>query len=273
MHALLYVYVGIFGMILGSFLGLASIRIPLGESVLSPRSHCRGCGRTLSWYENVPIFSYIFLRFRCRICRATISPRYLVIELATTALTLLAFWKLTPWPRFLLYLLLFIAPLILLIAIDWERLILPDVLTLPGILAGFIVHWVDQRYLDPFRSSTESSLSILLESLLGAVAGSLTLWLLAWLYRLARNKVGMGGGDIKLAAMLGAVFGWKAIFFIFMFSSILGILLGIFWILKKGHSKDTPLPFGAFLGSTALLYLFWGDSLVKLYMKYTFKLG
>jgi leader peptidase (prepilin peptidase)/N-methyltransferase len=265
MSILIPVYVFLFGAALGSFVGLATVRIPLGESVLAPRSHCRSCRRTLPWYENIPLFSYLFLRGKCRGCHVKISPRYFWIEAATAALTLAAYYRFQPWPRFLLYVMCLIIPLLILMIIDWERLLLPDILTVPGIGLGFLVHWADGMYFRPY-SWGASHLKLLLDSGAGVLAGGATLFLLGEIYRRMRNREGMGGGDIKMAAMLGAFFGWKAIFFIFFLASIVGVALGLVLILFRGQSKEVPLPFGSCLGLAALGYLFCGEWLLRHYL-------
>ena len=271
MQVLLSVEVFILGLLLGSFLGLAAIRIPQGESILWPRSHCRNCNRTLSWYENIPVFSYLGLRGRCSSCGAAISPHHLFLEILTALLTLFAYYQLLPWPRFLLWLLLFILPVLLLMAIDAKYLLLPFKITWPGIVAGFVVHWIDGKYW-PTASLAASSATLLLESCLGALAGGLTLGLIAWLYRVLRKSDGLGGGDIYFAAMLGAFFGWKEVFFIFFLASTIGALVGGVWILLRRKSYDTPLPFGVFLGAVAIIYLFYGPFLLRFYLKMMHKL-
>jgi leader peptidase (prepilin peptidase)/N-methyltransferase len=264
---LLSVEVFILGLLLGSFLALAAVRLPKGESILWPRSHCRSCDRPLKWYENIPIFGYLGLRGRCSSCGAPISFHHLVLELLTAALTLFAYYQIQPWPRFVLWLLLFILPVLLLMTIDARELLLPFKITKPGIVAGFLAHWIDGR-LWPAASPAPSHAALLLESLIGALAGGLTLWLIAWLYRKLRKAEGLGGGDVYFAAMLGAFFGWKAVFFIFFLASTLGALLGGVWILLRRKSHDTHLPFGLFLGAVALIYLFYGPFLVRYYIKF-----
>ncbi|MCE9625021.1 MAG: A24 family peptidase, partial [Deltaproteobacteria bacterium] len=189
---------------------------------------------------------------------------HFVLEVATAALALLAFSRLEPWPRFLIYLLLFIAPVLLLIVVDWRCLILPNAITLPGIAAGFLVHWVDGKFF-PVTTMHLSSLSLLLESFYGAAAGGLTLGLLAFAYQSLRKRPGLGMGDVKFAAMLGAFFGWKAIFFIFFAASILGIVVGGILILFRRQSLDMQLPFGSALGVVSLLFLFLGERMVQAY--------
>ena len=264
MEILIRVYVALLGLSLGSFLGMAATRLPVGESLVKPRSHCRNCGRQLAWYENVPAFSYLILRGRCRSCDAKISSHYFILEVATAALALFAFSRLEPWPRFLIYLLLFIAPVLLLIVIDWRYLILPNAITVPGIAAGFLVHWLDGKYFS-IGTMHASSLSLLLESGYGAAAGGLSLALLAYLYQSLRKRPGLGAGDVKFAAMLGAFFGWKAIFFIFFAASILGIVVGGILIVFRRQTLATQLPFGSALGVVSLLFLFMGERMIQAY--------
>jgi leader peptidase (prepilin peptidase)/N-methyltransferase len=259
------VYVILLGMILGSFLGLATVRIPLGESLFRPRSHCRHCDHTLRWYENVPIFSYLFLRGKCSACGEPISPKYFIIELVTTAMTVAAYLYLTPFSRFVLYEFCLIIPMLLLMFLDWEAMVLPDVLTLPGIFLGVFTHWAGEYFFLP-PVWVRPTWKILLESLIGAMVGFLTLFVLAWAYRRTRKREGLGGGDIKLAAMIGAFFGWRAVFFIFFLGSVFGTLFGLTLILLKRSQRHTPIPFGSFLAGASLLYLFFGPPLIGAYL-------
>ena len=263
MEILYSCYVVLASLALGSFLGMAVVRIPKGESLIRPRSHCPECSRTLSWFENIPLLSFLVLRGRCRGCGVKISPHYFFVELLTAALSLYAFWRIQPFGRFLLFEFALILPLILLLSLDWKYLLLPDAITLPGIGVGFIVRIVDAHYF--FHVS--SLWKILLDSFLGAALGFLTLFLLALIYRKLRGIEGMGGGDFKLAAMLGAFFGWKAIFFIFFIASLLGILYGVLGILTKRFSRQTQLPFGSFLAASALLFFFHGPALLHAYLR------
>lgn len=265
MEILILIYVILFGVLLGSFLGLCTVRLPLGESIVSPRSHCRRCSHILSWYENLPILSYLLLRGKCRICREKISPKYFMMELISAVVTAWAYLQIQPWPLFLIYLILFIAPMLLLMFLDWEALILPDIITLPGILAGFLVHWLDGQFFLPYQFGV-SHQKLVMESLVGAVAGSLSLFLLGFIYKKLRRQEGLGMGDVKLGAMIGAFFGWKAVFFIFFLASVLGTLFGVLLIIVKKGSRQTPLPFGSFLAIASLAFLLYGDLLLKTYL-------
>lgn len=259
----LYVVLG--GLVAGSFLGMALVRIPGGRSLIRPRSQCPQCARMLPWYENIPLFSYLWLRGRCRGCRGKISYYYFLIEGVTAALSFYAYWRVHPLGRFLLYEFTLILPLILLFFLDWKHLILPDALTIPGIVLGFVVRFSDARFFSPLPHGV-TQWNLLLDSSLGALCGFLTLWILALVYRRLRGQEGLGGGDLKLAAMLGAFFGWKAIFFIFFLAAMMGILYGVSGILTKRFSRDTPLPFGSFLSAAALLFFFHGPALLRSYL-------
>lgn len=265
MEILLSCYVALFGLALGSFLGLAAERLPAGESVARPRSRCRQCGRQLRWYENFPVLSYLMLRGRCRSCGTQIPPHHLLLELASAALAVYAFHQLQPWPRFLLYLILFIAPVLLLIVTDFRHRILPNAVTLPGIAAGFLAHWLDGTFF--LAADSASHWNLLLESLIGAFAGGGTLLLLALGYQKLRKREGLGLGDVKFVTMLGAFFGWKEIFFILFLASFSGALLGGLYLLVRRKSWQTELPFGCFLGVISLLFLFHGEKMIRSYLQ------
>jgi leader peptidase (prepilin peptidase)/N-methyltransferase len=219
----------------------------------------------LAWYENIPLLSYLLLRGRCRGCDEKISIHYFLIELSTAALSLYAYGQIHPLGRFMLYEFTLILPLSLLFFLDWKHLILPDVLTLPGIVLGFVVRLIDARYFLVLPDGIPVW-KVLGDSALGALCGFMTLFIIAMFYRKFRGKEGLGGGDPKLAAMLGAFFGWKAIFFIFFLASVLGTLYGMLGILTKKFSRDTPLPFGSFLSVSGLIYFFQGAPLLHAYL-------
>lgn len=265
-------YVLVAGLVLGSFLGLAVVRVPEGQSIIRPPSHCLQCHRRLPWYENIPVLSYLWLRGRCRGCGGRIKPIYFLVELSTALLSLLAYWRIEPWERFLLFECTLILPLIFLFYVDLTALILPDGVTLPGILLGFSARLVDKKVFYPL-SSHLSYWQPLLESLMGALAGFLTLLILALVYQKLRGREGLGIGDAKLAAMLGAFFGWQAIFFIFLLASLMGIFYGVVGILLKKFSGKTPLPFGSFLSAAALLYFFLGSRLLFTYLEFFRKIN
>jgi len=241
----------ILGAVIGSFLNVCIYRIPLGLSVVFPASHCFSCDNRLRWYHNIPILSFLILRGRCAFCGHPISWRYPAIETLNAGLYCLVFY----YARFSLVslvLFLFVSALVVVTFIDVDYQIIPDVITLPGILIGFICSFVI-----PTVSWQDS--------LIGILVGGGSLFLVAFLYEMLTKKEGMGGGDIKLLAMIGAFCGWRVVFPVIFLSSLMGSLVGIpIMLMRKGDSK-MALPFGPFLVAGALIYLFWGEILVRWY--------
>lgn len=238
--------------IVGSFLNVCIYRIPAGKSIVSPPSSCPNCGTGIKWYQNVPILSWLVLRGRCASCKVKISVRYPMIEALTGILFVLVLYYFGfSWATLIYWLL--VASLVTITFIDLDHQIIPDVISLPGILIGFLasfaIPWL------PWY-----------ESLIGILVGGGSLYLVAWLYEVLAKREGMGGGDIKLLAMLGAFLGWKAIFPIIFLASLVGTLIGVplMW-LQKGDSK-LAIPFGPFLATAALVYLFWGPALIGWYL-------
>lgn len=245
---------GILGAVVGSFLNVCIYRIPAGQSIVTPRSSCPHCGSLITWYQNIPVLSFLLLRGRCGRCRAPIALRYPLVELLTGLLFLLVAYRFG-WQSFVPLLWALCAVLVVITFIDLDHQIIPDRITLPGIplcfLASFFIPWVSWT-----------------DSLLGILAGGGSLLLIAWLYQVLSKKEGMGGGDIKLLAMLGAFLGWKAVFPILFFSSVLGTLVGVPLMLIKKANGKLALPFGPFIAAAALIYLFWGPQLVRWYLGY-----
>lgn len=242
----------VFGTIIGSFLNVCIYRIPAGKSIVSPPSACPHCGHRIRWYQNVPILSWLLLRGRCASCRATIAIRYPLIEALTGGLFVLVLWYFgLSWATLIYWLLA--AALVVITFIDLDHRIIPDLLSLPGIVIGFLC-----SFLIPWLPWYES--------LLGILVGGGTLYLVAWLYEVLAKREGMGGGDIKLLAMLGAFLGWKAIFPVIFFASLVGTLVGVpLMLLRRGDAK-LAIPFGPFLATAALVYLFWGADLIDWYL-------
>ncbi len=245
----LEIFIALMGAAVGSFLNVCILRIPAGESLVFPASHCPKCNSPIRFYDNIPILSYFLLRGRCRNCGETISLRYPLVELLTAIFTLLLFWKFGLTLDFL-FSFLFTCVLIIVTFIDFDHQIIPDVLTLPGIPIFFLaavfamgVPWFDAA--------------------LGLLIGGGILYLVAFGYELITKREGMGGGDIKLLAMLGAFFGWKSIFFILLASSFLGALVGIAVMLIQGKDMKYAVPFGPFLSLAAFAYIFWGDAFIR----------
>jgi leader peptidase (prepilin peptidase)/N-methyltransferase len=242
----------VLGAVIGSFLNVCIYRIPAGESVVRPRSRCPQCLTPIAWYQNIPILSYLLLRGRCGACGVRIAPRYALVEALTGALFLLVLWRFG-LQSFVPVLWLFAAVLVVITFIDLDHQIIPDVISLPGIVVGFAC-----SFLIPWVSWSDS--------LLGILAGGGSLYLVAWLYALLAKKEGMGGGDIKLLAMIGAFLGWKAVFPIIFFSSVLGVLVGVPLMLVKRADGKLAIPFGPFLAAGSLAYLFWGPQIIRWYL-------
>lgn len=250
-----YFYLGsafILGTVIGSFLNVCICRIPAGQSIVSPPSSCPQCGQRIRWYQNIPILSYLFLGGRCASCRTHISLRYPAVEALTGLLFLLTLYSFGFSTATLVYWLL-LAALVVITFIDLDHQIIPDVISLPGIVLGFggsfLIPWL------PWR-----------DSLYGILLGGGLLLTIAWLYEKLAKREGMGGGDIKLLAMLGAFLGWKAILPIVFLASLVGTLIGVpLMLLQRGDSK-LAIPFGPFLALAATVYLFWGEGLVRWYL-------
>jgi leader peptidase (prepilin peptidase)/N-methyltransferase len=250
----------VFGAVVGSFLNVCIYRLPRSESIVFPASHCPGCGRVIRPYDNVPILSYLVLRGRCRTCGVRISPQYPVVELINALLTMFLFIKFGFSLTFL-FLFIFCSALVVITFIDLEHRIIPDVISLPGIVVGFaasffIVNLCTGRTLG------------WLNSLIGILVGGGSLFLVAFLYQIITKKEGMGGGDIKLLAMMGAFLGWMAVPFIIFTSSLVGSVVGISLMLVQKKDSKLAIPFGPFLAFGAILYVFYGRRLIHWYLTY-----
>ncbi len=257
-----YLFAGIFGACVGSFLNVCIQRLPYGESIAWPPSHCRRCSRRLAWWENIPIVSYLMLRGRCRGCRGRISPIYPIVEVLSTLLSLACWHHLQDIPLYFAYFLLLVGPLIVVTFIDLEHRIIPNVISLPGIAAGFLVHMLESG--QPFLAQAA------LDSTIGAVVGGGFLFVVAIAYEKLKKRDGLGGGDIKLAAMLGAFFGWRAVIFILLMASLIGSIFGIAAILIMRKKLTFEIPFGPFLSAAGLIYLFFGTALINWYLSLIF---
>jgi leader peptidase (prepilin peptidase)/N-methyltransferase len=240
------------GLILGSFLNVVAVRLPAGEQFWAGSSRCPHCRTPLPWYDNLPLLSYLILKGRCRLCGGAISWRYPLMEL-TGGLLSLALWLKFPWSPLLLAYGPFCGALLVLGAIDLEHRLLPDAITYPGILLGLILALVL-----PHLS--------FLEAASGALVGGGVFFLTGWIYERLSGKAGMGGGDVKLIAMIGAFLGVQSLPYIIFISAALGSLAGLGFILAGGAWRawrTIRIPFGPFLAAAAVLYLFAGDVLVN----------
>ena len=245
------VFAGLFGLVVGSFLNVCVYRLPRGESVTWPGSHCTTCNRPLSWYENIPVASWIVLGGRCRTCGEPISLVYPLVELVTAAVFVGGYviYGLTP---LLAARLLFAVAMIVLFVIDLEHRILPDLITLPGIVLGFVF----SLFLPPGWR----------DSLIGIILGGGSLWLMGELYFRVRHEEGMGFGDVKMLAMIGAFLGWKLMLLTLVLASFAGSLVGIGLMVTGRGGMKLALPFGTFLAVGALAAAVFGDPLLDWYL-------
>ena len=264
---------GLFGLMLGSFLNVVVYRMPKimeqqwaadyaemqGNepdpattepfNLVVPRSCCPHCGHQIRWYENIPVASYIALRGKCSACRAPISARYPAVEIATAALFFFCIWTWGPTATGLAWC-GFAAALLSLALIDWDTTLLPDDITLPLLWAGLIgssLHWTGVP---------------LIAAVWGAVAGYLSLWTIYWLFKLITGKEGMGYGDFKLFAALGAWFGWEALVPMILMASVIGALVGIALKFSSGLREGGYIPFGPFLAGAGLTAMVFGPNAI-----------
>jgi leader peptidase (prepilin peptidase) / N-methyltransferase len=251
----------VFGSILGSFLNVCIVRLPNKESIVNPSSHCPNCKAGIAFYDNIPLVSYLFLRGRCRLCKERISPRYFFVELLTGVLTVALLFRFGPSLGFLVSL-IFIAALIVISFIDLDVRIVPDVISLPGIGLGLLASFLQYPWpIDPLSIPPSP-----FDSLIGILAGGGFLLLVAWLYECFTGIEGMGGGDVKLLAMIGAFLGWPSIPLTLFFASITGSVIGVFLMVRAGAGGKYALPFAPFLCLGAVLYLFFGMQVVQFYL-------
>jgi leader peptidase (prepilin peptidase)/N-methyltransferase len=261
---------GLLGLLIGSFLNVVIYRLPVmleaqwkaecaevqGQEVpepaqafnlMVPRSRCQACSHTLGWFENIPVLSYLMLRGKCSQCQAPISIP--LVELATAALFTYAGWR---WGASLHGMLwaAFAATLLTLAMIDWDTTLLPDGITLPLLWAGLIA------------AALRLSGPTLPDALWGAVGGYMSLWLVYWGFKLATGKEGMGFGDFKLFASLGAWFGWQALIPIILMASVIGAIIGIAMKFSSGLREGGYIPFGPFLAGAGLTAMVVGPSAI-----------
>jgi len=265
---------GAFGLVVGSFLNVCIYRLPRRESIVFPGSHCPHCGQGVRPYDNIPLISYLLLRGTCRACGERISLQYPMVELlaGSAFYACAAKWGLTP-PAFVNS--IFLSIIIVLIFTDYHHQILPNVLTLPGILAGILLSPLQaaEFYQDALSYSLASLVDAANEetilpwagSIAGALIGGGILFIVGAAYQALRKRQGLGMGDIKMMAMVGAFAGWRLALFTIFVGSLLGSVLGIILILFGGRTLQTKLAFGTFLGAAAALALFYGPAVFRWY--------
>ena len=289
-------FVALFGACIGSFLSVCIYRIPRDESIVTPRSHCPSCGKLIPWYFNIPVLSWLMLGGKCHYCKSRISPRYLILEVFTAILFIVpwlqtvegmtmpldlldlwyrhgndllsppSFWiSLTPLlhPALLPVYWLVLWGLILGTFVDLEHYILPDRVTIGGMIAGVII-----SVLVPELHFTASHVTALIRSGVGLAFGFGLLWLVSWLGELVFKKEAMGFGDVKLMGAIGAFFGWKAVLFTLLSASLFGSIIGVGLIALGKRQLQGRIPFGPFLALGTLLWMFWGRTLLSAYMRF-----
>ena len=257
---LLSVFAFAMGAIVGSFLNVVIHRYPIEESIVFPPSHCPDCRARIRWFDNVPIASYLWLRGRCRDCRAPISPRYPLVELANALFYLAIFLHTGPTPGFLL-IAAFVSMIVVLIYIDAEIQILPDVVDLPGIAVGISIGAFGLGNIYPAITVSAS----IVDALIGALAGAGIIVAVIAAYWLVRRVEGMGQGDIKMLAMIGAGLGWRAVPGVLLLAAVCGTVIGVPIALRSDRGMQLPLPFGVFLGLATLAVIFFGQTLSEWY--------
>lgn len=244
------------GLVVGSFVNVVVARLPHRVSVVSPRSRCPHCGQGIAWYDNIPIFSFLFLRARCRHCRTSISFRYPLIELMTGILFVAAQVKFGFSPLLLVRDWPWLAILMAVTFIDLDHRLIPDPLSLGGLVLGLLTCWIHPAYFEAMGW---------FQSVSGALLGFGSFYLLAWTYEKFAGRPGLGGGDIKLLAMIGAFLGPHGVLITVLISSVLGSLIGVGWAMMTRASKASQdlmkvaIPYGPFLVMGALYYYFLGD--------------
>lgn len=261
MQTLLAFYALAIGAIVGSFLNVVIHRYPREESIAFPASHCPHCNTPIRWYDNVPILSFLILRGRCRTCHEAISVRYPLVELANALFYLAVFLRTGPTPGCGL-LAIAISMTIALIYIDADIQILPDVIDLPGIGVGLLAGWLGLGLLFPSLVLATS----VVDSLLGALFGASVLLAVIGAYWLVRRVEGMGQGDVKMLAMIGAILGWRSVPGVLLVASITGALIGIPAAMRSGRGMQLAIPFGVFLGFAMLIVMFFGQALAGWYL-------
>jgi leader peptidase (prepilin peptidase)/N-methyltransferase len=242
----------IFGICIGSFLNVCIYRLPNSKSIVFPPSSCPECREPIRFFDNIPILSYIFLKGKCRNCKANISIRYPLVELMAGLFAISTYLNFgLSFEALIIY--CFLASLIIIIYIDIDHWIIPDSITLPGILIGFAASFFVEgiHYTD---------------SALGILTGGGTLWLVAYGYALLTKKEGMGGGDIKLLAMIGAFVGWKGVLLTIFLSSVIATVANIPGMLLSRKFFNYKLPFGPFIAIAAIMDVFFGDKIISLYV-------
>ena len=261
------IFVFIFGSLIGSFLNVCIHRLPLGESVVRPLSHCPKCNKPIPWYDNIPLLSYIVLLGKCRFCGERISPRYFIVEFLTASLFLSFYNYFGLTYNFFFYIIL-VCGLCVATFVDLRERIIPDEISLGGTVAGFLLSSLKGLKLKPLAYNP----AFLKDSLLGIIAGAGIIYLSGFIFDLVYFKIlkkpavggetsSMGAGDVKLMSMIGAFLGWEKAVLVFFSAPFFGLVFGIFNLLVK---KEHVIPYGPFLSLAACASIFWADKFIAL---------
>ena len=257
----------LFGSIVGSFLNVCIYRMPQGKSVVWPGSHCPLCEKRIPWYDNIPFISYLLLRGKCRFCGLRISPRYLIVELLTAIMFVLLLNRFGLTYDFFLYLVL-TCSLIIATFVDIKHRIIPDEISIGGIILGLVLYAIKGLNLQLKTYNFQP----VLNSFLGIIVGGGVIYLTGFIFDLVYFKLlkkppiqgeteSMGGGDVKLLAMIGAFLGWQRVIIVFFLAPFFGVIAGIINLVVK---KDHTIPYGPFLSLAAIVSIFWIDRIIRL---------
>lgn len=243
-------FIAALGLFVGSFLNVCIYRIPRGESIIWPGSKCPRCGKPIKPWDNIPVLSYLILKGKCRYCSELISVRYPIVELLSALLAVSLLYRFGPGVRYIIYY-VWACTLLVITFIDLDYQIIPDRLSLGGIVIGILaLRWLDVGYKD---------------ALIGLALGIGMLLAIIYGYYLLTKRQGMGGGDVKLLGMIGVFTGWQGVLFTVFMSSFIGTLIGIPWVYIQKGTLKSAIPFGPFLCLGALIYVLWGEQIIGWY--------
>jgi leader peptidase (prepilin peptidase)/N-methyltransferase len=257
-----YIFIFVLGALIGSFLNVCIYRIPRGLSIIRPSSRCPACGTPIKVYDNIPILSYMLLLGKCRACGAKLSVRYPLVEFLNASLYVFLFDRFGPGsPWVLVAYALFVSSLIVIFFIDLDHQIIPDGITLPGIFLAVVLG--STMLPDPF---SRGELLGFKTSIIGFFAGGGSFYLIAVAGKAVLKKDAMGGGDIKMMAMVGGLLGWKGVLLTTFFGSLFGSIIGVTLIVLRGKEWGSRIPFGPYLVTGAFVSLFWGQDIFMWYL-------
>lgn len=258
-EAVIMIFVFLLGTCIGSFLNVCIYRMGREESVVKPSSHCPHCKKPIRWQDNIPLLSYILLKGRCRDCGQKISPRYFLVELLTGLFFVAIFNRFWVGIHTFAYFIL-VSGLIVATFVDFDFQIIPDEISIGGIVVGLIL-----SFLFPYLQGVPTHLLGLRQSVFGVLVGGGVLWILGCLGDFIFKKESMGGGDVKLLAMVGAFLGWKYALLSLPLASLVGAVIGV---IIKIRTKESVIAFGPYLALGAVLSMFWGDKIIAMFLYY-----